>query len=161
MIVPLIADRSYTLSVAFAQKVNDQGVLFAVGDITGGMVAYIDNGSLHLTYNGFGEFTELAGPAVPAGERVATLEYEALGKPRGRGRLVLDQGDATEWHDLSPTMLTGFHEGLDIGLDRRGPVDWELKQRHGAFRYTGTIHDLVIEAGPFAPDSIHATTAKS
>jgi hypothetical protein len=46
----------------------------------------------------------------------------------------------------------GFHEGLDIGLDRRAPVDWALWERHGIFRYGGAIHDVVIESGPFAPD---------
>ncbi len=50
-------------------------------------------------------------------------------------------------------MLYGFHEGLDIGLDRRGPVSWDLKRRRGAFRYTGRIQDVVIDSGPFAPDS--------
>jgi len=27
-----------------------------------------------------------------------------------------------------------------------------LRDRHGIFRYRGTIHDLVIESGRFAPD---------
>ena len=79
------------------------------------------------------------------------LEYEALGRRRGRGRLVLD-GDSGEWGELTPTLMGGFHEGLDIGLDRRAPVDWALRDRHGIFRYGGTIHDVVIESGAFAPD---------
>jgi len=49
-------------------------------------------------------------------------------------------------------LMGGFHEGLDIGLDRRAPVDWALRERHGIFRYGGTIHDVLIESGPFAPD---------
>jgi arylsulfatase len=84
---------------------------------------------------------------------VATLEYEALGKRRGRGRLLLDTGEVSDWQDLSPTLRYGFHEGLDIGLDRRGPVSWDLQRRHGVFRYSGTIHELIVESGPFAPDS--------
>ena len=51
-----------------------------------------------LTYNGFGRFHTLAGPAVPEGERSAALEFEALGRRRGRGRLVLDRSDTGEWH---------------------------------------------------------------
>ncbi len=152
IIVPLIADRSYSISVGFTQSPGDQGVLFAIGDITGGMVAYIENGRLHLVYNGFGEYHTLSGPEVAEGDRVARLEYEALGKRRGRGRLVMDGETGGEWSDLSPTMMYGFHEGLDIGLDRRGPVSWELKARHGVFRYSGRIRELVIESGAFAPD---------
>ena len=52
--------------------------------------------------------------------------------------------------------MGGFHEGLDIGLDRRAPVDWALRERHGVFRYGGTIRDVVIESGPFAPDMAFA-----
>ena len=65
---------------------------------------------------------------------------------------MLDGGEAGEWDDLSPTLMGGFHEGLDIGLDRRAPVDWALWERHGIFRYGGTIRDVVVESGPFAPD---------
>jgi arylsulfatase A-like enzyme len=153
VIVPLIADRSFKISVNFERAPDDQGVLFALGDITGGMVAYIEGGQLLLVYNGFGEFHEIKGPMVPTGAQTATLEYEALGKRRGSGRLIAGAGATSDWSDLSPTLLYGFHEGLDIGLDRRGPVSWDLKHRHGAFRFTGTIRDLVIESGPFAPDS--------
>jgi hypothetical protein len=89
---------------------------------------------------------------VPEGERSAALEFEALGGRRGRGRLVLDGSATGELRDLSPTLMGGFHEGLDIGLDRRAPVDWTLWERRGIFRYGGTIHDVVVESGPFAPD---------
>ena len=113
---------------------------------------YIEDGTLQLSYNGYGRFHTLVGPRVPAGERSAVLEFEALGRRRGRGRLALDTGEAGEWGELRPTLMGGFHEGLDIGLDRRAPVDWALRERHGIFRYSGTIHDLIIESGPFAPD---------
>jgi hypothetical protein len=66
---------------------------------------------------------------------------------------VLDAGGASDWQELSPTLRYGFHEGLDIGLDRRGPVSWELQGRHGIFRYGGSIHEVVVDCGPFAPDS--------
>ena len=54
-----------------------------------------EDGALRLSYNGFGEFHALVGPSVPEGERSATLEFEALG--RRRGRLVLDRGDTGGW----------------------------------------------------------------
>jgi len=115
-------------------------------------VLYLEDNTLRLTYNGYGRFHSLAGPAVPAGERGAVLEYEALGRRRGRGRLMLDSGDPGEWSELSPTLMGGFHEGLDIGLDRRAPVDWGLWERNGIFCYSGSIHEVVVESGPFAPD---------
>lgn len=155
VIQPLIADRTYKISVKLHRAAKDMGVLFAIGDVSGGMVLYIEDDRLQLVYNGFGEYRTLSGPTVAPGERVATLEYEASGARRGRGRLVLDDGSATDWHDLSPTMMSGFHEGMDIGIDRRGPVSWDLKERHGAFRYSGTIHEVIVESGAFAPDSAY------
>jgi arylsulfatase A-like enzyme len=152
VITPLVADRNFKIVTRFRHVAAAQGVLVAIGDITGGLVVYIENGALRLTYNGFGEFHTLSGPAVTEGDHNAVLEYEALGGRRGRGRLVLDAGSGA-WGDLTPTLMNGFHEGLDIGLDRRAPVDWALRERHGVFRYGGTIHDVVIESGPFAPDS--------
>jgi arylsulfatase len=148
----LIGNRNFKMIARFRHAASDQGVLFAIGDVAGGLVLYIEDGTLRLSYNGFGRFHTLAGPEVPAGERSAVLEYEALGHRRGRGRLVLDSGEPAEWTELSPTLMGGFHEGLDIGLDRRAPVDWALHERHGIFRYGGTIHDVVVESGAFAPD---------
>ena len=58
-----------------------------------------------------------------------------------------------EWENLSPTLMGGFHEGFDIGIDRRAPVEWELFERRGTFAYTGIIQDVVVESGPFAPGS--------
>jgi arylsulfatase len=155
-IAPLIGNRNFKIVTRFWHGAADQGVLFAIGDVTGGLVLYIEDDDLRLTYNGFGRFHMLAGPAVPEGERSAALEYEALGRRRGRGRLVLDGEVCSDWGELSPTLMGGFHEGLDIGLDRRAPVDWGLWERHGIFRYGGTIHDVVIESGPFAPDMAFA-----
>jgi arylsulfatase len=154
VITPLVADRDFRVAAQFRHGAGDAGVLVAIGDVTGGLVLYIEDGHLHLTYNGFGEFHTLAGPAAAAGEHIAALEYEALGGRRGRGRLVLDDA-ASEWTDLSPTLMAGMHEGLDIGLDRRAPVDWGLRERHGIFRYGGTIAEVVIVSGPLAPDSAY------
>ena len=66
----------------------------------------------------------------------------------GRGRILLNDAVVAEWTPMSPTMvLYGVLEGLDIGLDRRGPVLWDLYVRHGTFRYNGEIHDVQIEPG--------------
>lgn len=155
VIQPLIADRSYRISVRLLQRTGDMGVLYAIGDVAGGMVMYIEGGRLQLFYNGFGEHHMLTGPLIAPGERTVALEYQAQGARRGQGRLVVEGDSATEWRDLSPTMMSGFHEGFDIGIDRRGPVSWDLKERRGAFRYTGLIRDVIVESGAFAPDSAY------
>ena len=147
IIVPLIANRNFRMRVRFVCQAGDQGILWAIGEQIGGMVLYLEEGALRFYYNGFGEHSAL--PAVPlaAGEHEAVLDYEATGQRQGRGRLLLNGKDATGWGDLSPTLMVGFHEGLDIGLDRRCPVSWQLYEKHRSFRFTGTIEDVTIEPG--------------
>ena len=44
-------------------------------------------------------------------------------------------------------------EGIDIGMDRRSPVSWDLHERHGTFPYTGTLRAVTYVPGEFAPDA--------
>ena len=48
---------------------------------------------------------------------------------------------------MSPALSFGVFEGLDVGLDRRGPVFPDLFDRRGSFPYTGSIRDVRIEPG--------------
>jgi hypothetical protein len=115
-------------------------------------VMYVEEDRLRFHYNGFGERTSVEGPLVPAGEHAAMLEYEASPSREGRGRIMLDRDVAVPWTRMAPTMvLYGVLEGLDVGLDRRGPVLWDLFERHGAFAYQGTIRDVRIEPGARVP----------
>ncbi len=152
IIFPLISSRSYRINVRFEHAEDKEGVLWAIGDPTGGFVLYVDGGNLNFHYNGFGECTALAGPRVPAGTREVVLDYEAFAQRQGRGRLLMDGNVVVDWTPMSPTMvLYGVLEGLDIGLDRRGPVLWDLYERHGAFGYAGRILDVTIEPGVRVP----------
>ena len=98
----------------------------------------------HVYYNGFGDNTALPSFALADGGQTLRLEYEALGGRRGRGRVMLDDASVVDWADLSPSLSFGVFEGLDVGLDRRGPVYWDLYERHGAFPYTGLIRDVRV-----------------
>lgn len=153
IVVPLIADRTFTLSVLVQHRAGDQGVLAALGDVAGGFVLYIEESQLNFYYNGFGDYTALEPVPMPPGQHALAIQYEALSKREGRGRLLLNGQAAGDWQALSPTLMGGFHEGLDIGIDRRAPVHWELFERRGNFPYSGAIKELVIDSGPFAPDS--------
>jgi arylsulfatase len=154
IIVPLISDRSFKIRARFVWREVDQGVVWAIGEQIAGMALHVEDGRLRFFYNGYGEFSELPPVVLAVGEIEATLEYEALGHRQGRGRLLLDGVEHTPWQALSPTLMVGFHEGLDVGLDRRAPVSWNTYQKHGTFRYTGTIHGVTIEPGARVPDSL-------
>jgi arylsulfatase len=146
-VIPLVDDRSFTMSVRFAQNEGDEGVLWALGDPIGGMVMYVEERELHFHYNGFGDVVSLPAVALDVGAHEATIEYEARGERKGRGRIVLDGVERVGWTDLSPTLTFGIFEGLDVGLDRRGPVMWALYERRGAFPYSGTIQNVHVTPG--------------
>ena len=44
-------------------------------------------------------------------------------------------------------------EGIDIGIDRRSPVDWALYEREGPFPFAGRLHWVRYEPGERAPDA--------
>ena len=44
-------------------------------------------------------------------------------------------------------------EGIDVGIDRRSPVDWELSEREGTFPFTGDLRSVRYEPGELAPDA--------
>ncbi len=46
-------------------------------------------------------------------------------------------------------MLFGMapFEGIDVGIDRRSPVSWEIYERFGPFPYSGTLGSVRYEPG--------------
>jgi arylsulfatase len=146
-VFPLVGNRAFRIRVRFAQRAGDEGVLWSLGDTIAGMVMYVEANRLNFHYNGFGEPANFAPVNLGPGAHEAMLEYEALGQRRGRGRLLLDGAECIAWSELSPTLMLGPFEGLDVGLDRRAPVFWELYERHGAYPYGGRIEDVWIDPG--------------
>jgi hypothetical protein len=43
------------------------------------------------------------------------------------------------------------YEGIDVGIDRRGPVHWGVYERHGAFPYSGDLQNVTYTPGEIAP----------
>ena len=61
--------------------------------------------------------------------------------------------DGAEAASLPDTpILLGFapFQGIDVGIDRRSPVVWEIHERHGAFAYSGDLHAVTYRPGPAA-----------
>jgi arylsulfatase A-like enzyme len=150
-ILPAVSNRSFRVEVTLRQRDGDEGVLWALGDFIGGMVMYVEGGRLQFHYNGFGDTVDVVPVDLAPGDHRLVLEYEALGGRRGRGRLVVDDGAPGDWIDMSPTLAFGPFEGLDVGLDRRAPVSWRLREQHRTFPYRGCIDAVRVEPGPRAP----------
>lgn len=142
---PLVADRSYQIDADFDWKRGDEGIIFSLGDRFSGLVVFVEDGALRCVYQWWFNPKELAPIPLSEGQQHFSFDYEATGDRKGRGRLILGGAPATNFVDLSPTLLrvTG---GLSVGLSRRLGVAERLEAR-GEFRYTGNITRVRITPG--------------
>jgi hypothetical protein len=81
------------------------------------------------------------------------LDYRAIGKRQGVGRLFLDGVEVVPETEMSPTMVRMPSEGIDIGIDRRQPASRNYA-KFGAFRYSNDIAFVRILPGAQAPGTI-------
>jgi arylsulfatase len=155
----LVWVRSFTATAPFTVAPGDQGMLLAHGDQGGGYALYVESGAggsgAHLRFahnDGHRMRTLDAGPIAP-GEHEATLEVAAPGGNVWNIRLLVD-GEERAAGDGFPLFLSiGPFEGIDVGIDRRSPVSWDLYAQHGPFPFTGELHHVHYEPGPYAPDA--------
>ena len=147
----VIAERSFSIAVDLDYKQGDEGVLVAHGHQGCGFIIYIELGRLTFAYNWFGNMREMDGGAVPPGAREIALHAQAMGNSLWTMGLAVD-GETTAGEEFRMFGDQVVHQSLDIGIDRCSPVSWDLHERHGNFRYNGTLHSVTMTPGPSAPD---------
>lgn len=146
-LIPLVSNRSFQIKSKISQRPGDQGVIWALGDLIAGIVMYVEADHLNIHYNGFGVTVDFKPVPIDSTMKDLVFEYQALGERQGQGRIIINGKAESDWINLSPTIMYGPFEGLDVGLDRRSPVLWDLYERHGVFRYSGNIEDVWIFPG--------------
>jgi arylsulfatase len=155
----LIAFRDFVVDVEMTHGEHDEGVLVAHGDQGGGYSLYLEHGELHFAYNHYGELTVLAAGPLPAGARTVSLRA-VTGKRFTWDFEVCVDGTTVAALPATP-MLLGFapFQGIDVGIDRRSPVSWDVFERHGAFPYSGQIAAVTYRPGAparYDPDRLVA-----
>lgn len=149
----LIYARDFDVLVDLDFAADDEGMLFAHGDQGGGYAMYVENGQLFFAYNGYGDMTVIEGGPVAVGTERASLHMEWAGNFRCNARISVGDTQVGEALDLPVLMAIAPFEGIDVGIDRRSPVSWEIYERHGVFRYTGTLHGVTYSPGELAADA--------
>ena len=149
----LINSRSFHVDIDVDAGPDDDGVLLAHGDQGGGYAVYVESGSLYFAYNAYGDTTTIDCGAAPEGRSRVTLDMEAPGNLRWHVSLGVDGDHRAAQRDL--VMLTAMapFEGIDVGIDRRSPVSWDLYARRGPFPFTGAIDAVTYVPGEPAPDA--------
>jgi arylsulfatase A-like enzyme len=152
--VQLIWFRGCRFGAELDFRPGDQGYLFAHGDQGSGYGTYVVDDELVFVHNdGRGHLRHLSGGVVPAGTSHIVTELTAPGQNVWTVSLSVD-GEVRASLEGVP-MLFGIapFEGVDVGICRRSPVSWNLYERFGAFRWSGSLTRLTIEPGAPAPDS--------
>lgn len=124
---------------------DDEGVLFATGNENSGLSVFVQGRRLVLDYNAFGDHTILESDAeVPVGQSELTVRLRRGDGFAGTAGLAVDGGDSGST-DLPLFMRMMSSIGPSIGFDHGSAVS----ARYPApYRFTGTLHELVIQVSP-------------
>lgn len=147
----LIAFRSFDAEIDVVHAESDEGILLAHGSQGGGYSVYVEDGRLHLAYNEYGELMEVDGGVLAPGRRTIRLAAEGLPRFRWNVRLLVDCVEVGRLDQVAMLLGLAPFEGIDVGIDRRGPVHWGVYERHGAFPYSGNLQHVTYTPGEIAP----------
>ena len=149
----LIFQKSFEVDVALRWRPGDSGVLVAHGDQGGGYMLYIEEDRLFLAHNAYGAMTVLDCGPLAEGASSVRLAIENPGSLQWNALVSVDGEAAAEAPGLVSLMAMAPFEGIDVGIDRRSPVSWDIYERHGPFPYSGRLEAATYRPGEPAPDA--------
>ena len=149
----LIFQKSFDVDVALRWHPGDAGVLVAHGDQGGGYMLYVEQNRLLFAHNAYGDMTVLDCGPLADGASSVRLAMENPGNLVWNAAVSVDGATAAEAPGLVSLMAMAPFEGIDVGVDRRSPVSWDLYERHGPFPYTGELKAVTYRPGELAPDA--------
>ncbi|MGI9602004.1 MAG: arylsulfatase [Acidimicrobiales bacterium] len=149
-----INSRSCRFTVRLAgYEGGDEGYLLAHGDQGGGYGLYVRNGRLGYVHNGYGKMSDIDGGAVPDGATEIGLDLTARSRTELDATLTIDGTTVGTGGPYSAFYAMAPFQGVDVGINRRSPVSWEIFEAHGPFAYSGSILEVAIEPGELAADA--------
>jgi len=114
-----VKNRSHTITTTLDLKGHEEGVIAAVGGMTGGFTMFIKGGRLYYDYNYLdGVFYTMASPPLPEGETELKFNFIKTREFGGTGELYVNGRKVAE-HEM-PTMHISTYslaETFDIGMD--------------------------------------------
>jgi arylsulfatase len=152
--VQLIWFRSCVITADVDYAAGDAGWLVSHGDQGGGYGLYVLDGRLRFVHNdGRGHLRRIDAGSIPVGARKLSCRLAAKAGHWWDVSLSIDGDDRAGIDDVP--MLYGMapFQGIDVGVQRRSPVDWDLAAVHGPFAYLGRFEGVHYEPGDPAPDA--------
>jgi arylsulfatase A-like enzyme len=132
-------------------KAGANGVILAQGGRFGGWSLYMKDGKPAYTYNflGISQYTVAAKRALPPGPATVELVFDYDGGGYGKGGkatlFVNGQTVAEGRIEKTQPFLFSADETGDVGLDNQTPVVEGIGIGRDETRFTGTIHQVVID----------------
>ncbi len=114
-----VKNRSHYITTTIDLKGNEQGVIAAVGGMTGGYSLFIKDGKLHFDYNFLdGLHYNLESPSLPKGETELKFVFTKTKEFGGDGELYVNGKKVDEVHMPQMHIATySLAETFDIGRD--------------------------------------------
>jgi len=150
----LVWQRTCVITADITMSAGNRGVLVAHGDQGGGYAVEVDGGEVWFVHNdGHGTTTRTTAGAVSAGRHRIDLTLGAPGG--GRWIVALAVDGETRFSEVERAMLWPMapFSGIDIGIDRGSPVDWQRYLSDGSFAFSGSVHSVHYEPGELGPDA--------
>ena len=149
----LIFQRPFDVRVELDWQPGDAGILVAHGDQGGGYSLCIDDDHAFFAFNAYGDMTVLDLGALDPGTAEIRLAMAHPAVGTWDARLTIDGRPAGEALGLPQLFAMAPFEGIDVGIDRRSPVDWQIYEKHGPFPYSGSLTAVTYEPGEMSPHS--------
>jgi arylsulfatase A-like enzyme len=139
-----------------------EGVIVAVGGVTGGWSLYTKNGKPKFCYNFFGlQLTYVEGSsAMPPGQHQVRMEFAYDGGGLAKGgkiSLFVDGRNAGQGRVEQTEPFAFGEESLDVGHEAGSPVTTDYPGNHGS-EFSGQVNWVEFDAGTAADDHNHLIT---
>jgi hypothetical protein len=158
-----LANKSHAVTAEIqVPKSGAEGVIAAIGGITGGWGLYAKNGKPKYCYNFFGlQETYVEGDVViPPGQHQVRMEFKYDGGGIGKGGKVsifVDGKKAGEGRVEQTEPFAFGEESLDIGHEAGSPVTADYPPNGGS-EFSGQVNWVEFDAGIAADDQNHLIT---
>ncbi len=139
-----VKNRSHEIVTTIDLKGGEQGVIVAVGGMTGGFSMYVKDGKLHFDYNFLdGVHYHLTSPALTTGETELKFKFTKTVEFGGTGELFVN-GEKVDTADMPQMHISTYSlaETFDVGLDTGTQVDPAYEG--SPFPFDGEIDRVVI-----------------
>ncbi|GAA3773038.1 arylsulfatase [Microbacterium kribbense] len=143
----LIAFRSFEIVVDVDRQAGDEGVLLSHGDQGGGYVLFAERDRICFSYNEYGRMHRMSAPWPGTGPMAVRLSFSAVEDVQWAFHATVDGQELFGAERLLQLVGMAPFTGISIGIDRGGPVDWDLWMRKRSFRYSGRLDRVTYLPG--------------